>query len=364
MYERGQISHVQLGLLIFVYLSGFSTLYLLEVKVVENNAWISYLFTLILTIFIIWMLSYVQNHHLNKNLFQICEELLGKWGAKIIFLLYMYYSFELGSLATKALSVFFVTVIIPDTPSIVLTFFVIMVTSYAVFLGIEVIVRTVQVILPFFILLITMISFLIYREVITNPFLPLFSGKVTDIIYGSMLSMAFPFGKVVLFGLIFAFVKKKEKIFISSCIALVLSSIYITITTYLTLGSLGINLTKISSFPFFSAIQLVKIGEYIERLEIVIIGIWTIYVLFEIIIVHYFFVMTLGHLCSLKDIKPFIIPVGLLLLGLTERSYRHGGTDIAQYDYEILPISSLIPVVIIPIFLTICTWVKANLPTR
>jgi hypothetical protein len=231
------------------------------------------------------------------------------------------------------------------------------VTTYAVSLGLGSIVRSIQVILPFFLALIVVISIFIIRDVDMNPFLPQFQNRPSLILYGSMISFGFPFGKSGVMAFLFSEVKNQNKIFVSCSIGVVFSCVYLLMSTYLAIGSLGLNLFKTASFPFFSAIQMVKFGEYLERIEIIIIGIWTIFTLFEIIIVHYVFVKVLGKVFALKETKPFIIPVGALFLAVAVKSFPHL-TDLITYDYNILPFSILLPVIVVNLLLVILTWVR------
>lgn len=358
MGAKEKITNFQFGCLCFTYFSGFSTLFLYNAKILQQDVWIANLLSVIMAIFILWLMKYVQTQHPDKSMTEIFELLLGKWLGKAIIFVYLIDSVGLTVLTLRALSLFYTTAILPYTPPELLMLMLILVTSYAVYLGLETITRTVQLILPLFLVSITVISILLLRNIDTNPFLPQFQSRLSDIAYGALLAFSFPFGKAV-FGLVFLFhrVSNLKKLVFSSSISLILSYVYLLIATYLTLGSLGMNLTKSAAFPFFTSIQLVRIGLYLERIEIIIIGIWTIFSLYETVVTHYCFMQIFGAVFRLKETKPFILPVGLLFFAVALRSFVRP-TELGLYNYTILPFSILPPALIIPLVLALLTIIK------
>lgn len=357
MTDQQKITHGQLGFLCFSFLSGFSTLFLIEAKLVKQDVWMSNLLAIVISIGILWLLSYVQWQHPQLSMAETCEKLLGKWFAKLVLVINLVYFLEIGVLAYRALSWFYTTAILPNTPPHVLILLIVLVSSYSIYLGLGTIVRAVQLILPFFILLISILSLFILRDLEINPFLPMFRSKISEVLYGGMISFSFPFGKAVVFGFLLSRVKNTKKTLISLAAAVALSGIYLLLASYLTFGALGINLTKLSAFPFFTSIQLVKFGEYMERIEILIIAFWTIFTLFELVVVHYVFLIVLKQVFKIKESKLFILPTGLLFYVLAYFSYTRM-MDLAAYNFKILPFSSLLPSVIIPVLLAIITWVR------
>lgn len=363
MYEQGRISPLQLGLLVFVTLSGFSTLFSLEIKLVGTDTWISQLIGMLGCLALVLLLLHIQRLYPELNFFEYTEVLVGKWVSKLFFAIYLYYAAELCVLCAKALVSFYVTAINPQTPSSVFSLLIFVTTSYAIFLRLEVIARAMQVMVPLFLVFLIVINVLIVHEVMTNPFLPMFQSNFNSMVHASIISLSAPFGKIVLFGALFSYVKKRSKLWVSSATAIVCSGIYLFIATYLTVGSIGLYYSKTSAFPFFTSIRLARIGEYIERFEISVIGFWTIFTIFEIIVAQYVLTMGIGYLGGLQKVNPLIVPLGLLLFGLTEKSFPYGPSSIVDFDQNIFPFLSVIPVVVIPCVLFAAAVIKSRLNT-
>jgi spore germination protein (amino acid permease) len=360
MSAKGKISSFQFGCLCFSYLSGFSTLFLQSAKLLRQDVWIANLLAVSLAILVVWLMKFVQIQHPDKSMTEIFELLLGKWLGKAIIIMYFIDAVGLTVLTLRALALFYTTAILPNTPIELIMLSLVLITTYAVYLGLETVARTAQLILPLFIISITVIFVLTLRNVDTNPFLPLFQSRLSEIVYGTLLSFSLPFGKMI--GLVFFFhrVSNLNKLMLSSTVGLVLSFVYLLTATYLTFGSLGMNLTQSAAFPFFTSIQLVRIGLYLERIEIIIIGIWTIFTLYETIVAHCMFIQIFGDLFRIKDMKPFILPIGLLVFAVALNSYIRP-TELPWYNYTILPFSIVPPALLLPLVFALLTFIKKRI---
>ncbi|UHA73703.1 GerAB/ArcD/ProY family transporter [Paenibacillus sp. 481] len=364
MVERIHISALQLGYLIFSFLSGFSTLYLLQLKIIDADAWMSILFGTCGGIVLAAMLIYIQTQYPGRQIFDYSEQIVGKWLAKLFTLWLVYYTAQLCILSSKALTAFYSTAIMPRTPSYVFSVSIFIVSTYAVYLGIEAIARAVQVVLPVTVISLLILNLLIFKIVDTNPFLPAFQSKFNEIVYATLFSFAFPFSKIIVFAALFGYVKHQKKLIRSSILALLLSGVYLFAATYLTLGSVGAYLSSIKTYPYFTSLSMIRIGDDIERFEISAIGFWTMFVIFEVIIAQYVVVKGLRYLFALKQSKWLNVPIALLLFAISEKSFSQSSTDIVDFEYTILPFAAVIPTIVIPIVLFLVTLVKKGLHAK
>ncbi|MBM7566301.1 endospore germination permease [Paenibacillus sacheonensis] len=355
--NNDKITPFQLGCLCFAFMSGFSTLYLLEAKLILHDVWIADITAMLATIVLLKLLVYIQHQFPTKNLSDIIVTLLGKWLGKSVLCFYLIGMTGLGILSLRSISLFYTTAILPNTSPNLIMLLVILVTTYAAYLGLSTISRATLMILPFFTVAMLVICAFIFQDVERNPFLPQFQHPVPLIAYSALVSFGFPFGKTAVFCFLFSETTNQKKLSKSCNIATVFSCAYLLISTYLAFGCLGENMFKTSSFPFFSAIQLVKFGEYIERIEIIIIGIWTILTLFEIIIVQYAFVKIVGRLFTVKNLSSFYLPVGAIFFAVAATSFINPAKLVA-YDLTILPFAIIVPSILIPLCLICIIWFR------
>jgi hypothetical protein len=95
----------------------------------------------------------------------------------------------------------------------------------------------------------------------------------------------------------------------------------------------------------------------LERIEIIIIGIWTIFTLFETIVAHFWFMQVFSDVFRIRDAKPFILPAGLLFFSVALHSFVRP-TELGIYNITILPFSMLFPTLIMPLVLAIFTVIR------
>lgn len=352
-----KITPFQLGCLCFAFMSGFSTLYLLEAKIIMQDVWIANVAATVAILLLVQLLAYIQRRFPDQNYSEIIENIFGKWIGKWVLCVYLLGITGLGVLSLRSIALFYTTAILPNTSSSSIMAIVVLVTTYAAYLGLNTISRAALIILPFFAIAMLVICVFIFDDVESNPFLPQFQHPLPLVVYSSMISFGFPFGKSHTIVFLFSEITNQKKLAKSCTIAVITSCLYLLMSTYLALGCLGENLFKSAAFPFFSAIQLVKFGEYIERIEIMIIGIWTILTLFEIIIAQYCFVKIVGRVFGAKDLSSLYFPVGAFFFAISMRSFDNPA-KLLSYDIKILPFAIIVPSIIIPLILVCTIWIR------
>ncbi|MCM3629104.1 spore germination protein [Paenibacillus glycanilyticus] len=357
MKVREKISHLQLGCLLFGYIAGFESLFLTETKLMKQDVWIANVFNILIGIALLGIITYVQRQFPGYKMTEICDKLLGKWLSKIMLFIYLLSNLESASGGFRAVSMFYTTVILPNTRSDYLILIYAVCSTYAVYIGLGTLARTNLIIIPFFLIGFLATCLFIIPEIQLNPFLPQLQSSKSDIAIGSMHLFTFTFSQLITFGFLMSRVENMKKIFTSCAIAILMSGLYLVMISYLTLSSLGFNYVETSTYPFFSTIQLVKLGEYLERIEILLIGLWTVLTMVNIIIMQYVFTLVAGHVLAISKMKPFVLAIGLLFFVHASKSYIRTA-DHFTYGTKIYPISSLLPCVVFPVVLGLITLIK------
>ncbi|MBA2939627.1 endospore germination permease [Paenibacillus sp. CGMCC 1.16610] len=352
-----KISHIQFSFLIFGFITGFEGLFLSEAKVLQQDVWIANVVNIFMGIGVLSLICYVQRQFPQKSLAEICNHLMGKWVGKAMLCIYLLNNIENASGGFRALSMFYTTILLPNTNANIMILTCVICSTYGVYIGLGTLVRTNFVVLPFFLIGFLATCLFVFPEIQTNPFLPPFQSKFSEIIVQSLHLFTFTFSELITFGFLMSRVEQPQKLFSSSVVAIIMSGLYMLIITYLTLGSLGLNYVKTSTFPFFSTLQLVKFGEYLERIEVILIGLWTVLTLIYSIVLQYVFTLILGNVFKIKKKKPFVFVVGLLFFAHASRSFIRT-SDHFTYGDKIFPISSLLPCIIFPILLAVFAMIR------
>ncbi|MBO7744445.1 endospore germination permease [Paenibacillus sp. MWE-103] len=357
MNVQEKITHLQLGWLLFGFIAGFESVFLTETKLMKQDVWIANLFNIVAGIALLGIITYVQRQYPNHNLTEICDKLLGKWLSKVMLSIYLLNNLESASGSFRAVSMFYTTVILPKTHSDYLIMVYAACSTYAVYIGLGTLARSNLVILPLFLIGFLITCLFIIPEIQTNPFLPQLKSSIPNRVIGSMHLFTFTFSQMITFGFLMSRVENMKRIFPSCMIAILLSGLYLIMISYLTLSSLGFNFVDTSAYPFFSTIQLVKLGEYLERIEVLLVGLWTVLTMVYMVVMQYVFTLVARHVFGISKMKPFVLAIGLLFFAHACKSFIRTA-DHFTYGTKIYPLSSLIPCVAFPILLAVMTLIK------
>jgi spore germination protein KB len=316
----------------------------------KQDAWISVIFGLLMSMPILFVYSRVMSLYPEKGLFEILEEIFGKFVGKVFILLYIWYAFHLGALVVRNFGEFINTVAMPETPKFVPMFCLVMVAIPAVKSGIEVLARTSAYLLPVILLIILFVQLLGFPLLDFNNIRPIFNNGWRLILKGGASTFAFPFSETVLFLGLFSSLKTKKSIYkvflLGTSIAGILL-IFITLRNILILGPVQ---TKFY-FPAHVAVSRIRIGDYFERLELTVAVIFVVGVFIKMSVCLLVACKGVAHLFHLEDYRSVVIQVGLLLLYFSYSLYSSimemGEWAFKVYFYYAFPFQVIFPMIIL-----------------
>jgi spore germination protein KB len=77
---------------------------------------------------------------------------------------------------------------------------------------------------------------------------------------------------------------------------------------------LGEDLTARHMYPSYSLAKKITIGTFLERLEVVMAGIWFITIYFKLAVSFYASTMTFAELFKLQDARQLYLPFGMIMI--------------------------------------------------
>lgn len=317
MIEK-KISAKQLICLIIISreILAFSFLPSITAPPANQDIWISTLIAFPMQLLLVIPVYFLYKKFPNQSIIQYSQTIFGKAG-KVLGLIIICFFIHLTAMTLSQFNLFMTTAIMPETPKL---FFIISLTlfcAYAVSKGIEVLGRVSEIItiiitatatLTLVALLISDIDLKGLTPIMEKGLLPVLSGglsissRTVEILGLAMILPNLNNGK-----------KAKTVIIISSLLMIMMLLFFVlsTLTTF------GIEETKRLTFPFYSVIRLITIGDFIERTEIIHIGIWILGMFIKVSFYYYLSVLGISQLFNLKDYKPLIIPTGVFIIPLS-----------------------------------------------
>lgn len=317
MLEKGKISSFQAVLLLISLIlpTAIITVPSITVKYAKQDAWLSMIVAALAGLLIAWLVARLGLRFPGKTLFEYMEETFSKVPGKIIGFLYIWWFLHSNALIIREFGVFLVVATMPDTPIIAFHIVVVAVAAYAVYNGLEVLSRANQFLIPATLLLV-LVFILSVPNMDFARMLPVFDSSLTDIVKGAAVPISW-MGEVVAFSMIIPFLNKpKDAPRIAILSVLIVSFILISCVLQALL-IFGHHLTASWLFPVFNSVRLISIAQKVERLEIFVVLTWVLGGFFKIGIFYYAAVLGSAQWLGLKDYRPLVLPVGIILVALS-----------------------------------------------
>jgi spore germination protein KB len=190
-----------------------------------------------------------------------------------------------------------------QTPSLFVASLIMLTVIYGIIVGIETLCRASELLFPLMIFgLIMAILFLIITKGVIklDKLLPALENGILFPIKKGWKLITFPYGELIAFTMLYKDVNDPHKIKKYAILAIIVEGIILTIVNILFITSLGVTFASISTFPLLETLRLIKIGGFLERLDILIIV--TMVIAGFMKISFFMYVGTLG-ICQVFKIK-------------------------------------------------------------
>lgn len=357
MYEKGRISVGQLFIIMLIYLTATSSNTNFDFIYGAQDGGFSNLFAILPGLFTLYLFLKLQERHPRKILFEYAEDILGKWPGKFVSLLYVWFTLEVAVMSARQFAEFIVSVLTPELSEQIYIIGVVLVAAYAVYRGMEAIVRFAQIAFPFYLFLLIFVNILLVGQFKLHNVLPFWDRPTGEILFASYLQYVFPLGELIFFLGFFPYLKKEKGKAWLPYLAVVLGGVYLTYRVIVSIGVLGQGTAAASSYPYIEAIRFVKIGEFVERVDILFLGIYIMVVLLEFIVMFYVLTHGVAHLTGIKSVSPLVLPLCFLTVGLAKGVIKNS-LDFNMYITQIRTITSPIFTLLLPLLLLIVSRIR------
>lgn len=254
---------------------------------------------------------------------QYGREAVGKWLNLIMMIMYGFFFIHLAGVVLRQATDFLVQIYLPATPSWVIAASFGLVISIGVRSGIEAIFRCAA---GFFFVIFstaTIVPFLVGKELDYQRTIAL----VTSLSWSDIVPTSYPFipwfGEMFLVIFIFPFIAQAEKtsrtLLWSSVISLVFFEIYYLLCILLFDEPLMAQFT----YPILEMLRFIRIGDFLENLDPIVVAIWIAGLFIKISILLYMAVFIASRLLQLKDSRPLSFSFGAIMVGLAMHSVKN-----------------------------------------
>ncbi|MGQ3480067.1 GerAB/ArcD/ProY family transporter [Paenibacillus sp. TY11] len=283
--------------------------------VAKQDAWIAALVGVGAGIFLVWMYNTIVILYPRMTLAEIIETLLGKWLGKTISLLFVVTLFLGGpSAVLYDVGNFLTTQIMPETPAQSVNILFAIIVVMGAWLGIETFARSAELLFPLFILLYISLVILVAPEVKLENVEPVLEAGIGPIWPAALSFISIVFLPHIVLLMIIPAVNRTDKARKAFFSGSMFGGLMMVLIIALTILVLGPDLTARSIFPSYSLAQRISIGNFLQRIEAIMAVMWFISLYFRTTIYMYVIVLVIAQIFNLKDYRPLILPLGMILV--------------------------------------------------
>ncbi|WP_138418196.1 GerAB/ArcD/ProY family transporter [Aquibacillus sediminis] len=314
---------------------------------VGSDMWISTIIATVSAMLLILLTVMIIRRMPKADIFDQSKAMLGPWVGKLICLvIFIFFTLSFGPIMVTFvfhLKDFF----LPEAPLFLFVFIAVLVGGFAIYFGIEVIAR-MALIGVFSILLLNGLLILgALEDFDVRELLPVFEFGITKPVIASRHHLADWSIVIMMCLIILPLVDNQKEWGRSSLVGVIFSFIFIVMWPILETGVLTSQVTSQYLIACMQMARSAHLGFFLHRYEMFMIAFFGISILTQIAIALLCGSVALSKLFGLKDFRPLIIPVSLIMGGYgywVVQSHNHA-MDILENSWVSLSLSITLGVV-------------------
>lgn len=324
----------------------------------KQDAWIAASIGVVISLLLVKL--YITLGKLTPDLtfIEANEKILGRIFGKFTAIGFILLTFLSSGELLYFIGIFMKTEVMPETPTMAFALLFSIIIVYAAFLGIEVFARSAEILFPLFILIFIVFAVCITPQISFDNVQPILETPKKSILFSIIRFMSiFSFPLVVLLMLFPSTVDVQKSAQKGFYIGAIIGGIILIIIITLCILVLGPSNTASRTFPSYALAQRISIGNFLQRIEIIMAGMWIASIYIRTFMYFYASVIGVAQLCKIQDHRPLILPFGLLMVGLSQIIHPNI-VHSNVYNNEIWPIFSAIFTVILPLTLLMIAKIR------
>jgi spore germination protein KB len=356
--EKAKLSVIQLFALMFIFEMG-TALVISYGTNAGKDAWLSILLAMCGGIVLFYIFYFLFRQYPNLLFTGYLREIFGKYIGWIVGLLYCLYFLYICGRNVRELGDLLVSSTLSATPLVAINLSLVLVMCYVIHLGIEVVGRTAEVFIVillllgvagnFFVLVSGDVDFHQIRPFLEHGWKPIFTTAFPHL-------LIFPFGEMIAFTMLLPYLNRPQLVKRAWLAAVISSGVILSWTVLLNTSVLGIDVMQRSVFPTLTAVGKVKLFDFIERLDAIVVFTLLITVFFKASIYLYAAVVGITDLFKLNNYQQILFPIGTIVIFLS-LAMASSFTEQGEEGFLIQSLS-IAQLVIIPLLMLLVSVIR------
>ncbi|CAI6083518.1 GerAB/ArcD/ProY family transporter [Cohnella sp. JJ-181] len=361
MIEKGNINTRQYSILSLLFSLGSAILIVPSAltSAAKQDGWIAAIVGVAAGIPLIAFYNALGARHPDKTLIEYTELLLGKWVGKIVGLLFFSYFFLLSALVLRNVGDFITTIVMPETPIQAVHLILLIAIAMGVGLGLEVIARSAEIFLPWVLLLLFFLIVFLFPKIEMDRIQPVFESGIKAILRGSLSVISIPYLELVVFLMIFPYAGKPERRGAAIIKGGLIGGTVLVVITLLCVLVLGWDFASRHTFPSYTLAKKIQIGEFLQRIEVLVAIIWFLTIFFKLVLCFYASLLGLAQLLKMNSYRPLIVPCAMIVLIVSIVVYPNI-VYFRIFASEIWPFYALTMGFLLPLLVWIASMIRST----
>lgn len=333
MENEREINALQFASLAFHFTTGSSILLIpsLLAERAKQDAWLAAVVAVVCGLLLVGLYNALGTRYPDSNLAEYNERIFGKWVGKIVSLSFCGFSFLLSAVVLQNIGVFITIEMMPETPIGVIHALMLWVVVLAVYLDLKTLGRAAEIffILVTFIYILTVILILPHTSI--ENIQPVLADGLKPVLLGSLTFVGTPFLELVVFLMLFPYVKKTADGKKGFLIGTALAGFWLSLATLVTILSLSATISELLVFPTYYVAKKINVADFVQRVEAGLAVLWFVSIFFKTTICFYAGIFALARSLNLRTHRPLVIPLALIVFFLSNNAFK-----TYAYFYEVV----------------------------
>ncbi|MFD2671371.1 GerAB/ArcD/ProY family transporter [Marinicrinis sediminis] len=314
-----RISYSQFIILLFTFIVGASSLINASIvaEYARQDGWISSLIAQVIGVATVWLYVKLIRQHPGKHYPHMLDQVFGFWLGRAIALLYIFYLFAITAYLLRMIGDFVTIFVMPETPMEPIIILFLMFVLYCLLHGINVIARCAEILFPWIITLMGILLIFSMPILDLNNLQPMLEEGWRGVAKGLYPIVGIPYLDLVIFLYFIHHVEATYKIPRAMLWTTAIGGSLITLITSIILSVIGANYTGRQLFAGFMLARRIHIGEFLQRVEVIVGGFWILSMFIKICICYYALLIALKHVTGSREYTFFLVPSGIILVLLS-----------------------------------------------
>ncbi|MGE7673088.1 GerAB/ArcD/ProY family transporter [Lysinibacillus sp. NPDC094403] len=324
----------------------------------KQDAWIAAIIGVVLSSPLVKLLVTLGKRTPTLTFVEANEKILGRFFGKFTSIGFIFLSLLSASDLLFIIGIFMRTEVMPETPTRAFAFLFCIIITYAAFLGIEVFARSAEILFPMFILIFVLFVVCISPSIHIENLQPIMEAPAKSLFFSIIRFMSlFSFPLVILLMIFPSVVNVHQSAQKGFYVGNILGGIVLIAIITLSILVLGPANTASRTFPSYSLAQRISIGNFLQRIEVIMATMWIISIYIKTFMYFYAAVIGFSQICKINNHRPLIFPLGMIILGLSQIVHP-SIIHMSIYDRDIFPIFSFIFAILLPLVLLLVAKIR------